>query len=349
MSVIRIHKNKNFTVMSNIHLRDKNLSLKAKGLLSLMFSLPDDWSYSVAGLCAICKEKETSVKNTLNELRDRRYVIVERTEPSKETGGRIQYEYFVYEQPQGEENKKVDVKEAYKLKQDRENQPQEKQGLENLGVECLPIENQGGVLNTNILSTDKLNTNKRRTDKPITDDNSSSKDEDSERILPEGGHNSSSGGKKTAVRPTKKLSESELDDAVSQMPLRAGNLVYHDTGDRDMALSVKAFMQYFLNQHKKHTNTRHAILTDEVLRRVIETVTSEIPIMQDGYMLVYVPLVTEDYTARDYEKIVDIYFSTKFKQKIDYSIVHFTSKGVLTNMMNHDEEIWYMSESLQEE
>lgn len=158
MSVIRVQKSKNFTTMSNIHLRDKELSLKAKGLMSVMLSLPDDWNYSVAGLCAICKEKETSVKNTLNELRDRRYVIVERIEPSKETGGRIQYEYFVYEQPQGDENKKVDVKESYKAKQEQKKQPLEKQGSENLWVENLAVENIGGLLNTNIPSTDKSNT-----------------------------------------------------------------------------------------------------------------------------------------------------------------------------------------------
>ena len=89
MSVIRVKKSKNFTVMSNTHLFDKNLSLKAAGLLSKILALPDNWNYSIKGLCAICKENETAVKNALNELRDSRYVIVERIEPSKETGGRI--------------------------------------------------------------------------------------------------------------------------------------------------------------------------------------------------------------------------------------------------------------------
>ena len=50
MAVIRVEKNKNYTVMSNVHLRDKALSLKAKGLLSLILSLPDDWQYNVKGL-----------------------------------------------------------------------------------------------------------------------------------------------------------------------------------------------------------------------------------------------------------------------------------------------------------
>ena len=58
MSVIRVEKTKDFTVMSNYHFRDKRLSLKAKGLLSEMLSLPDDWDYTVAGLVAINKEEK---------------------------------------------------------------------------------------------------------------------------------------------------------------------------------------------------------------------------------------------------------------------------------------------------
>jgi len=54
--VFRINKNKDYTIMSNIHLREKNLSLKAKGLLTLMLSLPDDWDYSIRGLCLLSKD-----------------------------------------------------------------------------------------------------------------------------------------------------------------------------------------------------------------------------------------------------------------------------------------------------
>lgn len=76
MATIRVHKTKNYTVMSNTHLRDKNLSLKAKGLLSVMLSLPDNWDYSIAGLVAICKENETAVKSALSELKDNNYVML---------------------------------------------------------------------------------------------------------------------------------------------------------------------------------------------------------------------------------------------------------------------------------
>lgn len=136
MAVFRVNKNKNYTVMSNYHFKDKNLSLKAKGLLSQMLSLPEDWDYTVAGLCAINKEKESSIKSALNELKELGYLKVTKLMPNQTKSGRINYVYDIYEIPM----------------QQRENQPIEKQGIENLPVEN-PIQ-----LNTNILSTNKQNT-----------------------------------------------------------------------------------------------------------------------------------------------------------------------------------------------
>ena len=69
MSVFRINKTKNYTVMSNYHLQDRNLSYKAKGLLSYMLSLPSDWDYSIKGLVALSKENITSIKSGLKELK----------------------------------------------------------------------------------------------------------------------------------------------------------------------------------------------------------------------------------------------------------------------------------------
>lgn len=96
MPTIRVNKTKDFTVMSNYHLRDKSMSLKAKGLLSLMLSLPDSWNFSISGLISICKEEETSIKSTLKELKTLGYLHVskERTEEGKYT-----YVYTIYEKP----------------------------------------------------------------------------------------------------------------------------------------------------------------------------------------------------------------------------------------------------------
>ena len=68
MAVFRVQKTQNYTIMSNHHLRNKALSLKAKGLLSLMLSLPEDWDYTTRGLASICKEGVDSVCATVREL-----------------------------------------------------------------------------------------------------------------------------------------------------------------------------------------------------------------------------------------------------------------------------------------
>jgi len=69
MAVIRVEKTENYTVMSNYHFKEKEMSLKAKGLLSLMLSLPDNWDYTIAGLVTICKENESAIKSALDELK----------------------------------------------------------------------------------------------------------------------------------------------------------------------------------------------------------------------------------------------------------------------------------------
>ena len=96
MSTFRVNKNKNYTVMSNYHLKDVTLSLKAIGLLSKMLSLPETWDYSVNGLVAICKENKTAVQNTLKELEEHCYLKRTRT---KDKSGRFDYIYDVYEVP----------------------------------------------------------------------------------------------------------------------------------------------------------------------------------------------------------------------------------------------------------
>lgn len=98
MSVFRVHKTKDFTVLSNYHLKDKGLSLQAKGLLSVMLSLPDDWKYSISGLAAISKEGKKAIKSTLDELKEHGYLVV--TKHAPKTGDRyISYEYDVFERP----------------------------------------------------------------------------------------------------------------------------------------------------------------------------------------------------------------------------------------------------------
>ena len=97
MAVFRVEKTRNYTVMSNYHLRDKSLSLKAKGLLSLMLSLPEDWDYTTKGLARICKDGVDSICATVRELEDAGYIVRQRERHADGTLGGI--EYTILEQP----------------------------------------------------------------------------------------------------------------------------------------------------------------------------------------------------------------------------------------------------------
>ena len=85
-----------YTVMSNYHLRDKSLSIKAKGLLSLMLSLPKEWDYSINGLVALSKDGREMVKSTLNELKDAQYLSIDEC---RDANGHFKYKYTVYYLP----------------------------------------------------------------------------------------------------------------------------------------------------------------------------------------------------------------------------------------------------------
>lgn len=122
MAVFKLPKTKNFTIMSNHHLQNKNLNLKAKGLLSYILSLPSDQDYSLAGLVANSKESKTSIRNTLTELKENHYLFVTKLYPNQTESKKIEYVYNIYEEPHLE----PDIQ-----KQDTENQYLDFQYIEN--------------------------------------------------------------------------------------------------------------------------------------------------------------------------------------------------------------------------
>ena len=153
MPVFRIEKTKDYTVMSNHHLRDTDLSLKAKGMLSLMLSLPEDWDYTLAGLAHICKDGLASIRTTVMELEENGYLSRRRQRNEKGQLGDI--EYTIHEKPQAC-GKPVD--------NPVDNSPPicEKPILENLTLDNpileKPILENQTQLNTNKLIKEKLNT-----------------------------------------------------------------------------------------------------------------------------------------------------------------------------------------------
>lgn len=97
MSVFRVERTGDYTVMSNHHLKNRALSLKAKGLLSLILSLPDDWDYTLRGLAYISLESVDSVRKAVTELENEGYITRTRT---RDEQGRLRgTEYIIREQP----------------------------------------------------------------------------------------------------------------------------------------------------------------------------------------------------------------------------------------------------------
>lgn len=144
MAVFRVDKTRDYTVMSNHHLRNTSLSLKAKGLLSLMLSLPDNWDYTTKGLARICKDGVDSICAGVLELEKQGYVVRERVRSSNGQLGAI--EYTILEQPREPEPRRE--------KPERENPVQVNPVLENpvLGT---PEQENPAQLNIDITSTEK--------------------------------------------------------------------------------------------------------------------------------------------------------------------------------------------------
>lgn len=151
MAVFKVEKTKNFTIMSNHHLQNKNLSLKAKGLLSYMLSLPSDWDYSLAGLVANSKESKTSIRNTLNELKENHYLSIIKLYPNQTESKKIEYVYNIFEEPHLEPSIQ---------KQDTENQYLDFQYIEN-----------DTQINTNIQNTKEQTDKEDKTKNKIFEDN----------------------------------------------------------------------------------------------------------------------------------------------------------------------------------
>ena len=149
MSEFEVERDDSFTVVTNNILRDKQLSMSAKGLLCTMLSLPPEWDYSFNGLVAICKEGKSAVRNTINELKDAKYIKISQYRSER---GYYQYKYTVYRKPY--ENR--DLSNNYPTPENRTTDYQS-------SVE--PNTENQQQLNTNKLNTNELIDKKDKYDK----------------------------------------------------------------------------------------------------------------------------------------------------------------------------------------
>ena len=150
MAVYRVERTRDYTVMSNYHLKDTTLSLKAKGLLSMFLSFPEDWNYSTRGLAKICKEGVEAVGNTIKELEKAGYIIRRQL---RGANGRItDTEYIIYEKPQTPEPSPPDTVTPDMVPPDTESPDMDAPHMEN------PAQ-----LNINQSKTQKSNTKRSNT------------------------------------------------------------------------------------------------------------------------------------------------------------------------------------------
>ena len=149
MAVFRIQKTGNYTIMSNHHLNNKALSLKAKGLLSLMLSLPDSWDYTTRGLASICKEGVDGICATVRELEAAGYIVRRRV---RDASGKVRgMEYTVFEQPQEPEREPPVLDESAPEKPEREKPVQVKPDT------AKPAQENPAQLNTKESNNEKNN------------------------------------------------------------------------------------------------------------------------------------------------------------------------------------------------
>ena len=154
MAIFRVNKNDTdgYTIIINKMLQDKDLSLEAKGLLSMILTLPKDWDYTVKGLAIISNEKESKISRIIKELIDRGYIIRTKLNPNETKSGRFEYIYDIYEE-----------------KTRREKQGLVEQGLVEQGIVFIPLNKiNNNKINNNKINNKINNNNNNRVFKPPT-------------------------------------------------------------------------------------------------------------------------------------------------------------------------------------
>ena len=294
-----------------------------------MLSLPEDWDYSIAGLCAISKENETAIKSTLDELKRFGYVVVTKLMPKETESGRIEYIYDIYEEPQTGNSKPIQKPLSKK-------QEGEKQGLEILPLEIQGLENQGQLntkeLNTNILSKDKPSTAKS---------NALSEEPDKDRwnasfLKKEGAGNQNSFHKGHITNYTDKQLIEHIDKVVDYNMQPYWELYFVDgeykTQDNNYSGELKKIILYFYQKYKEVVGKNHPIISDFGYTKIV-----------DEYM--ENPPDDDVWEFKDYKRMIDKYFTVDFgrnkkpKNKIELSLSHFMSKTIREHLYYQTEPV----------
>lgn len=319
MPVMRVIKNKNYTTMSNVHLRDKNLSLKAKGLLSIVLTLPDDWGYSVNGLVSLCKENTTAVNSAIKELKDTGYLVVDRLNSNESGTKKFKYIYTFFENPKDSEGLKKAIEERKKGKPDGGNPYTENPYIENLCMGNPCMEDTHLYKSTDILSTDKLNTKRLNTELLNTDKKASTKVEVNYKAL------SQTSGNKVTEKLPYEYTQEQFNDFINGKVSEIIKEYFPD--EQDNASSVSQIVSYFYEKYHEKIGERHPIMSDAVYLGVVKKLLNPIDAIWKS---------DERLNVLGYEAMIDRFFSTDYGEKsgnrTDYRIGYFFSDTVMENL-----------------
>lgn len=232
----RVKRTSGYTIMSNYHLRDMNLSLKASGLLSLVLSLPEDWQYSVKGLTAIVKEGESAVKSALQELEQHGYL--RRTESGKFQG--LEYIFLEYpgqledlQNPNGQEQTIQNMQKKMAQKMQINTQNGWNNTYETLGKAAIIDINQPGVTYP---TTEKRQLKTLQVENPLTE-NQQSKTPRVENPLTENQHDeNTAGGKSTCGKST--VEKPEVENPTADKPIADNRRQIIKDINKDIYISI---------------------------------------------------------------------------------------------------------------
>ena len=309
MPVMRVNKNKNYTAMSNTHLRDLNLSLKARGLLSTILSLPENWNYSIGGLVAICKENESSVKSGLNELKNAGYMVVEKLYSDESGTGKFKYIYNIFENPEDSEELRNEIAKKEKRRASRgANPPVESLQVESPQVEPHPLNKYTDILNTDILNKEELNTDK--------DNKASTKVEVQYNKV----------AKPCNVTIPYNYTQEQFEVFIESKVQKLINQISQGEGS-DSIKKISDIISYFYKKYYEVIGERHPLLSDVAYTGIIAKLLEPIDIIyENGYRLDF----------ETYEALIDRFFMTDYGERsgnyTDYRIGYFFSDRVLENL-----------------
>ena len=301
MAKITIKKKTNYTTIDNNIFKNKNLSLKARGLLATMLSLPEKWDYTVSGLCSILKDGKSSIQSALKELEENGYLV--RIQTKDENGRFSSTDYTLYEIPLTE-----------------------KPLTENPPTDNPPAENQSQ------LNTNKSNKNKEITDKENTNNINASNSEELEGEEEEEDINAFVPDRTKRI-PYLDMNNCTSDEIKNHYSIRCERIAKkYNIKDSKTIDDAASTIEYFCQKYCETFSEPHPVLSDRALERVFINFCFPPELLYENDVVTYDKYknLIDRYFATEYGRY-------QLSGVVpDYSISHFMSEQILVNLCKNE-------------